>query len=66
MGKKVPPRIWKQTSELITHEPVDKAISEIAIRTTWTVDVIHEKLFESKNLIRLEDARYHIYRDCLG
>jgi hypothetical protein len=67
MGSKVPPRkVWKQTTNLITLEPVDVAIREIVQQTSWTEEAIRQKLFEYKLLICLQNARYHIYRDSLG
>lgn len=67
MGSKMPPsRVWKRTPKFITHEPVDQVITEICEETSWTEDTIRQKLFDSKLLIQVPGARYHIYRDSLG
>jgi hypothetical protein len=67
MGSKMPPsRVWKRTPNFITHEPVEQVLMEICEQTSWQEDDIRKKLFESKLLIRVPGARYHIYRDSLG
>ena len=67
MATKGPPKkVWKQTSQFITLEPIDVALTEIQQCTSWSKKIIMEKLCGKKLLIRLPEARYHIYRDCLG
>ena len=67
MAYKLPSqKVWKQTPSLITLEPFDHVISEIHENTTWTKETIAEQLLSEKKLIRLPEAKYHIYRDCLG
>jgi hypothetical protein len=67
MASKLPPtRVWKQTTQLITHEPVDVVVKEIEAGTSWTAESIRTRLIDRKLLIKVEGARYHIYRDSLG
>jgi hypothetical protein len=65
MATKVPRKIWKQTSHVITLEPVDNVIREIEEETRWNKENIQRKLIDQRMLIRIPGARYHIYRDCL-
>jgi hypothetical protein len=67
MATKMPPtKVWKQTTHLITHEPIDVVVKEIEEETSWTAESIRTTLFDRKLLIMVESARYHIYRDSLG
>lgn len=67
MASKGPPKkVWKQTTRFITLEPIELVLNEIEETTSWSKELIIEKLCCQKMLIRLPEARYHIYRDCLG
>jgi hypothetical protein len=67
MASKGPPKkVWKQTTRFITLEPIELVLIEIEEFTSWSKELIMEKLCCQKMLIRLPEARYHIYRDCLG
>jgi hypothetical protein len=61
-----PQKIWKRTNRLITLESIETAISEIQAITSWSVDAIEERLCNQKMLIRLPEAMFHLYRDCLS
>lgn len=57
--------VWKQTSKVITQVPFSEAQVEVSGHTGWPPEKVEKELIQEKRLVKLPEAKYHIWRDSL-